>query len=379
MDTTPAMIVLQDGMIFHGHLLGAPTPWICGEVVFNTAMTGYQEILSDKSYKGQIVVFTFPHIGIVGTNKVDQESDGVYVNGCVMQDLETHPDNWRAQQALDTYLARHQVPVLTGVDTRALTNHIRTHGAMMACITPAHSLASAQAELATIAPIGDSDLSTAVSTPTPYTWHSASYPDYRFLRGADSSCHIVVVDFGVKQEILRQLVRLQARVTVVPASSSLKSIQDHNPDGILLSNGPGDPRAATVGIKLAQDLMALSIPVYGICFGHQLMALAQCAGITTMKFGHHGANHPLLEVESGRVHISSQNHNYVVDDTDLPDHIQVTHRSLFDQTIAAVTYQGTPHASFQGHPEAAPGPTENHTLFDRFIAQVMAHKNQQGG
>jgi len=379
MDTTPAMIVLQDGTIFHGQLFGAPNTPVFGEVVFNTAMTGYQEILSDKSYHGQIVVFTFPHIGIVGTNEEDQESDGAYVSGCIMQDLDIHPENWRAQGTLSTYLTTHNIPALTGVDTRALTNHIRTHGAMMACITPAHLLSEAQTELATTPAIGDSDLSAQVTTPAPYAWHSTNYPDHHFLCAADSICHVVVVDFGVKQEILRQLARLRARVTVVPASSTLDDIKAYQPDGVLLSNGPGDPRAASRGIALTRELMTLSIPVYGICFGHQLMALAQDAAITTMKFGHHGANHPLVEVDTGRVHISSQNHNYVVDDTGLPSHVQVTHRSLFDQTIAAVAYQGTPHASFQGHPEAAPGPTENHIHFDHFIAAVTAQKNPLGG
>lgn len=378
MDRTPAMIVLQDGTIFHGQLFGTPNIQTFGEVVFNTAMTGYQEILSDKSYHGQIVVFTFPHIGIVGTNDTDQESDSAYVAGCIMQDLDSHPENWRAQSTLGSYLTTHNIPALVGVDTRALTNHIRTHGAMMACITPAKLLASAQQQLATIPTIGDKDLSAQVTTAAPYHWRSADYPEHSFLCEADSICHIVVVDFGVKREILRQLVRLRAQVTVVPAHSSLDDIMAYQPDGILLSNGPGNPQAAHNGITLARELMRLPIPVYGICFGHQLMALAQDATIKTMKFGHHGANHPLLELETGRVHISSQNHNYVVDDTDLPDPIQITHRSLFDQTIAAVAYRGTPHASFQGHPEAAPGPIENHIHFDHFIAAVMTYKNQLG-
>lgn len=370
MNKQPAILVLQDGTIFRGYSIGANNDAL-GEVVFNTAMTGYQEILSDKSYLGQIVVFTFPLIGIVGTNDFDQEGDSSYVNGCVVEELSPNPSSWRSQKSLQDYLIAHNIPGIAGVDTRAITNHIRENGAMNAIITTNLSSAEEVIKKVQQAPdISSSDLSEKISTKKNYTWSTNSWPKNDFMTKDKSKYHIVVVDFGVKHEILRQLVNLEAYITVVASNTNAEEIIALAPDGILLSNGPGDPRVSEHGIKLAAELMQGSIPVYGICFGHQLMALAQKATISHMKFGHHGANHPLKNLEDGTVSISSQNHNFVIDNENLPKNIVITHISLFDNTIAGVRYEGTNHSSFQGHPEASPGPTENNSIFQDFIQTI---------
>ena len=374
MKKQPGMIVLKDGTIFHGNVIGAKQD-IYGEVVFNTATTGYQEILSDKSYRGQIVVFTFPHIGIVGTNDDDQEAVKAYVGGCIMQDCAEAPSNWRSKQSLNEYLCEHNITGLAGVDTRALTTHIRQHGAMPAYITTNVTDVDGAIKKAQLAPeIADADLSGMTSTTKSYRWNTSSWPDNDFLTQKNTTYNVVVVDFGVKREILRQLVNNDSAVTVVSSNSSVAAIVALKPDGILLSNGPGDPRTCDYGIKLAQELMKTNTPIYGICFGHQLMGLAQEATISQMKFGHHGANHPLLNIDTNEVSISSQNHNYVISDDNLPANISITYRSLFDNTIAGVKYKNSRNISFQGHPEASPGPTENNILFKDFFKEIAEHK-----
>ena len=296
-----------------------------------------------------------------------------------MHDIAEYDSNWRSQSTLITYLKEHNIMALTGIDTRALTQHIRTHGAMNGVISTAVEDSAAACAIAQQAPdIGHTDLSVTATTPTIYTWQETPWQAPNSNHTTPSHpYHIVVVDFGVKHEILRQLAHVCARVTVVPCTSKAADIVALNPDGIVLSNGPGDPRVSTDSIALTKTLMAGDTPIYGICFGHQLMALSQGAQIDSMTFGHHGANHPLQDLDSERVSISSQNHNFVVAEDPLPSHIHITHRSLFDQTIAGIRYMNTPHQSFQGHPEAGPGPTENTQIFSDFMDTITRFQAQQ--
>lgn len=356
-----AYIMLADGTCFYGEGVGV-NAFAVGEMVFNTSLFGYQEILTDPSYKGQIINFTSPHIGNIGINQLDHESQRVHAKGAVFNALSKHYNHWQAHQSLGDFLIEQEIVALSNVDTRALTLHLREHGSQAACIVstetmlPETALGLAQEALLG-ALVNEAAL---VSTEQTYCYADSS----------GNQAHIVVIDCGVKKGILQALAQYNLKITVVPYSIPLDEINALNPDGILISNGPGDPRACVSLIKTASALLTMNIPIFGICLGHQILALAAGAHIKKMKFGHHGANHPIQCLETGAVLISSQNHGFVVDEESLPSHIQVTHLSLFDQTIAGLQYQDSRVFSFQGHPEANPGPKELGLLFKKFIEGV---------
>ncbi|HED12173.1 MAG TPA: carbamoyl-phosphate synthase small subunit [Gammaproteobacteria bacterium] len=384
--TNNAILVLADGTTYQGISVGVAGCTV-GEVVFNTAITGYQEILSDPSYAHQIVTLTHPHVGNTGTNQDDDESCGVYAAGLVVRDLPRFVSNFRAQQPLNTFLQRHKVVAIAGIDSRALTRRIRQQGAQVACLMTGDRLDRNEALLrARQAPgLQGVDLAAVVSTTQAYDWTS---PSWRFPGAAVASgshveaatadekkyFNVVAYDFGVKRNILRLLVDRGCRVHVVPASTSAATVLEMVPDGVFLSNGPGDPEPCDYVIAAIQRLLEQSIPLFGICLGHQLLALACGARTEKMKFGHHGANHPVQDLDTGRVLITSQNHGFSVSTSDLPDSLRITHRSLFDGSIQGLECREKPAFSFQGHPEASPGPHEAGALFDRFIAMMKAYK-----
>lgn len=375
--TYSALLVLQDGSLFYGRAIGASGITV-GEVVFNTAMTGYQEILSDPSYSQQIVTLTSPHIGNVGINAVDQESDSIHVSGLVIRDLPLLVSNYRSQEDLSSYLCRHQVVAIAEVDTRQLTRILRQKGSLTGCIIAGQALDVALAEqrLTEFAGIAGSDLAKLVTTKQRYQWQQGTVP----ISASDavaasakpaSDYHLVVYDYGVKQTILRMLVDRGCRLTVVPADTEAAEVLQLTPDGVFFSNGPGDPAACHYALPIIQQLLAAELPLLGICLGHQLLALASGARTVKMPFGHHGANHPVQDLASGQVWITSQNHGFAVDEQHLPDCLQVTHRSLFDGSIQGIARRDKPALSFQGHPEASPGPHDASPLFDRFIALMQ--------
>ncbi len=384
---TPAVLVLADGSVFRGCGIGfegtpARSAHTVGEVVFNTAMTGYQEILTDPSYAGQIVTLTYPHIGNVGANEEDSESRGVFAAGLVIRDLPLASSNWRCQEDLSTYLRRHNLVAIGDIDTRRLTRLLRTKGAQNGCIAVGHDLAGfprgridEALERARAAPsMAGQDLAKVVSVKEAYGWNGSVWAlGVGYKPGGEVAFHVVAYDYGVKHNILRHLAERGCRVTVLPATATAEKALALKPDGVFLSNGPGDPEPCDYAIKAIREIVATGTPVFGICLGHQLLGLATGAKTTKMKFGHHGANHPVLEIDTGRVFITSQNHGFAVDERTLPANVRPTHRSLFDGSLQGIELTDQPAYSFQGHPEASPGPHEMACLFDRFV-QLMEKK-----
>ena len=366
----PALLVLEDGTVFHGTSIGADGCSV-GEVVFNTALTGYQEILSDPSYARQIVTLTYPHIGNVGTTDEDDESPGVYASGLVIRDLPLLANNWRMEKTLPEYLRDHNVVAIADIDTRQLTRLLRDKGAQRGCVMAGETV---DVEVALAAIEGFSglkglDLAKEVTTQNTYVWTENVWKLGEGHREADHLVkHVVAYDFGVKRNILRLLANRGCKVTVVPAKTPATEVLALNPDGVFLSNGPGDPEPCTYAIEAIKTILEHKIPVFGICLGHQLLALASGAKTEKMKFGHHGANHPVQEKSTGRVMISSQNHGFAVSESSLPAHLRATFHSLFDGSLQGIERTDCPAFSFQGHPEASPGPHDVESLFDDFIS-----------
>ncbi len=365
-----ALLTLSDGTHFEG-FSWTPDLEACGEIVFHTAMSGYQEVLTDPSYAEQFIVFTCPHIGNVGMNSDDMESDRMFANGVILSQKPTITSNYRSQQSLESFLKLNNKPCIYGVDTRALTAHIRDHGNMGACIQTGSCVNAERAitKANAFGSLADKNLAQRVSTKTSYHFKENAW-DTKADK-LESPPHVVVLDFGVKKNILRSLVQAGAKVTVLPYQSSLDDIKKQKPDGIVLSNGPGDPHACDHAIALTKQLLELDIPLFGICLGHQIMALASGAKTFRMNNGHHGANHPVKDLKTNLVDVTSQNHNFAVDENTLPPSLEITHRSLFDNTIQGLSHKGKPFFSMQGHPEACPGPMEHRRMFKEFIASVM--------
>ena len=373
--TDDALLALEDGSLFYGVSFGIYGE-TTGEVVFNTAMTGYQEILTDPSYFKQIVTLTHPHIGNVGINPEDEESDGVYVSGLVIRDLPITVSNWRSSDNLSNYLKQHKIVAIAGIDTRQLTRHIRKHGAMRGCIVaaseinPEHAIAKARSFPGLLG----MDLAKDVTTKTTYDWSKGIWSmKSGTKKNKKNKWRVIAYDFGVKRNILRILFDLGCDVTVVPAKSSAEDVLIQKPDGIFLSNGPGDPDPCDYAIASINKIIKTKIPVFGICLGHQLLSLALGAKTIKMKFGHHGANHPVLSLQDGQVLITSQNHGFAVDEKSLPKDLEATHRSLFDGSLQGVHHKQYPVFGFQGHPEASPGPHDLRLLFNHFI-ELMEKK-----
>lgn len=367
-----ALLVLEDGTVFNGVAIGADGCAV-GEVVFNTAMTGYQEILSDPSYCRQIVTLTYPHIGNVGTNSEDDESAGVFVSGLVIRDLPLLASNWRSEKTLQQYLQDNNVVAIADIDTRKLTRLLRDKGAQRGCIMAgdACDVAVALAAIDGFSGLKGLDLAKEVSTTADYQWTENVWDLQHGHQPAENlTKHVVAYDFGIKRNILRLLANRGCRVTVVPAQTPAETVLAMQPDGVFLSNGPGDPEPCTYAITAIATILATKTPVFGICLGHQLLALASGAKTEKMKFGHHGANHPVQDIASGRVMISSQNHGFAVNEASLPENLIATHRSLFDGSLQGIKRTDCPAFSFQGHPEASPGPHDVEGLFDEFIAMM---------
>ncbi len=370
----PAILVLEDGSQFRGEAIGADGETV-GEVVFNTAMTGYQEILTDPSYSRQIVTLTYPHIGNTGVNAEDEESERIHAAGLVIKDLPLITSNWRSEDSLEVYLQRHGIVAIADIDTRRLTRILREKGAQNGCIMAGDGIDQARAlELAKgFAGLKGMDLAKEVTTQTPYEWAQGTWsldeglPDAPHPLEEKLPYHVVAYDYGIKRNILRMLVDRGCRVTVVPAQMPADEVLAMQPDGVFLSNGPGDPEPCDYAIEAIGKIVASGLPVFGICLGHQLLGLASGARTVKMKFGHHGANHPVQDLEQGTVMISSQNHGFAVDETTLPDTLRATHRSLFDGTLQGIHRTDKPAFSFQGHPEASPGPHDVAPVFDHFI------------
>ena len=373
----PALLVLEDGTVFRGRSVGAAAKRT-GELVFHTGMTGYQEILTDPSYRGQIVVLTYPHVGNYGINPEDEEAGRIHVEGFVVREVSPIASNWRARTTLSEYLERHGIPAIDGIDTRALTRRIRTGGAMRAVLSsidlePGNLAREARAASGT----DGRDLVREVTCAEPYEWEEGfvatgrpSGPPF-----AGSRIRIVAVDCGIKRNILRSLVETGADVTVVPAHSTSEAILALSPAGVFFSNGPGDPAGAPYVAEAMRGLLG-RVPVFGICLGHQMFSLAVGARTHKMKFGHHGANHPVQELVGGRVVITSQNHGFAVDEASLPAVLRATHRSLFDGSLQGIARTDCPAFGFQGHPEASPGPHDLRTLFEHFVF-LMVRRLQQ--
>ena len=377
---SPALLALADGTTFLGTSIGAAGHTI-GEVVFNTALTGYQEILTDPSYCRQIVTLTYPHIGNTGVNLEDVESHKVHAAGLVIKDLPIRVSNFRATRSLQQYLQDEGTVAIADIDTRRLTRVLRSTGAQNGCIstwaagtavTPAH-IAEAVARAKAAPAMAGLDLAKVVSASEPYEWTETEWQlGSGYGRLADAKHHVVAFDFGVKRNILRMLASRGCRVTVVPATTSAAEVLKLKPDGVFLSNGPGDPEPCDYAIEATRELIATGTPTFGICLGHQILALASGAKTFKMKFGHHGANHPVKDLDSGRVSITSQNHGFAVDEKSLPANLRPTHVSLFDGTLQGLARTDKPAFCFQGHPEASPGPHDIGYLFDRFVALMRA-------
>ncbi len=375
----PALLALEDGTVFRGVAIGA-TGRIAGEVVFNTAMTGYQEILTDPSYARQIVTLTYPHIGNTGTNPDDEEAAGIHCAGLVIRDLPLLLSNWRSRDSLQDYLSARGVIGIADIDTRRLTRVLREKGAQNGCLMAGEQLdeTAAVAMARDFPGLKGMDLAQVVTTAERYEWRQGSWT----LQGgmpadqdpADLPRHVVAYDFGVKRNILRMLADRGCRITVVPAKTPASEVLALKPDGVFLSNGPGDPEPCDYAISAIRTLLETGIPVFGICLGHQLLALASGARTMKMKFGHHGANHPVQDLDSKRVMITSQNHGFAVADDSLPDNLRATHRSLFDGSLQGIERNDCPAFSFQGHPEASPGPHDVAPLFDRFIESMQQQR-----
>ena len=367
----PAILALADGTVFRGHAVGA-TGVSCGEVVFNTAMTGYQEILSDPSYCRQIVTLTYPHIGNTGCNAEDFESPGNFVAGLVIRDLPLRAENWRMQETLSAYLKKYGIIAIAGIDTRKLTRLLRDKGAQAGCLMAGEvDEAKALAEARAFPGLAGMDLARVVSVGEPYEWRDGGTWNLEGYQPAgEEKFHVVAYDFGVKRNILRLLTQRGCRLTVVPAQTPASEVLKYRPDGVFLSNGPGDPEPCAYAIEAIRELLDAKIPVYGICLGHQLLALASGARTVKMKFGHHGINHPVKDLDSGKVMITSQNHGFAVDPETLPDNLRITHVSLFDGSLQGIERTDVPAFSFQGHPEASSGPHDIADLFDRFVQHM---------
>ncbi len=370
----PALLALEDGSLFFGEAIGGDGQTV-GEVVFNTAMTGYQEILTDPSYSQQIVTLTYPHIGNTGVNEDDEESSHIHAAGLIIRDLPLMASNWRSQMSLDQYLTKHGVVAIAGIDTRRLTRILREKGAQNGCILAGSELDQEQALAAARAFPGlkGMDLAKVVSTKTPYEWAQGTWsleqgiPEALHPIEERLPRHVVAYDYGIKRNILRMLVDRGCRVTVVPAQMPADQVLALKPDGIFLSNGPGDPEPCDYAIEAIGQILDTGVPVFGICLGHQLLALASGARTVKMKFGHHGANHPVQDLDSKVVMISSQNHGFAVDEDSLPGDLRATHRSLFDGSLQGIHRSDRPAFGFQGHPEASPGPHDVAPVFDHFI------------
>lgn len=371
-----AILALADGTIFKGYAIGAEG-YTVAEVVFNTSMTGYQEILTDPSYKGQIVTLTYPHIGNTGVNPEDAESEGIQAAGLVVRDCALRVSNFRSTQSLPDYLKEQGVVAIAGVDTRKLTRILREKGAQSACILVGDDTERAIELARSFAGLEGMDLVKEVSTSNQKTWTQGSWQlgqGFTESKPETDALHVVAYDFGVKANILRLLADRGCRITVVPAQTSAEDVLALNPDGVFLSNGPGDPAACDYAITATQAFLDKKVPLFGICLGHQLLGLAAGAQSVKMKTGHHGANHPVKQLDDGRVFITSQNHGFAIDADSLPANVRVTHVSLFDGSLQGLAFTDRPAFGFQGHPEATPGPRDMTALFDQFIS-LMA--NQQ--
>ncbi len=373
---TPAVLALQDGTIFRGISIGADGKTI-GEVVFNTAMTGYQEILTDPSYCRQIITLTYPHIGNTGTNSDDMESARTHASGLVIRDCSMINSSWRAERSFSEYLRLSGTVAIGDLDTRKLTRIIRKQGAQSGCImTGEVDSEVAIAHARKFPGIAGMDLAKFVTTDKAYQWcYGTTFGrGPRIFSRRIAPYHVVAYDFGIKRNILRLLSDLDCRMTVVPATTTASAAMELSPDGIFLSNGPGDPEPCTYAISAIKEFLDLDIPVFGICLGHQLLGLAAGAQTKKMKFGHHGANHPVQDLTTGQVLITSQNHGFEVDEMSLPENVEATHRSLFDGSLQGIAFQDRPAFSFQGHPEASPGPHDLLPLFEHFIQAMDAKK-----
>ncbi len=374
----PAVLVLADGSAFVGTAIGAVGSTV-GEVVFNTAMSGYQEILTDPSYTGQIVTLTYPHIGNVGVNDEDAESVKTHVAGLVIRDLPLVVSNWRAQETLSDYLTRNHIVAIADIDTRRLTRLIREKGAQNGCIlvgaTDDAAIREAQAMAKAAPNMAGLDLAKEVTCREAYEWNTGSWAlGAGFKSQVPCTFHVVAYDYGVKHNILRMLADHGCKVTVVPAKTSSDDVLKLKPDGVFLSNGPGDPEPCDYAVIAIREIIEKSIPVFGICLGHQLLGLASGAKTMKMKFGHHGANHPVQDLDSKKVYITSQNHGFAVDAASLPANVRVTHQSLFDGSCQGIERTDKPAFGFQGHPEASPGPHEVGYLFEKFVAMMAASR-----
>ncbi|SNT33196.1 carbamoyl-phosphate synthase small subunit [Noviherbaspirillum humi] len=374
--SVPAILALADGSIFQGFSIGAPGHTI-GEVVFNTAMTGYQEILTDPSYSRQIVTLTYPHIGNVGANPEDVESDRIHAAGLIIKDLPLLTSNFRSKQSLSDYLKSENVVGIAGIDTRKLTRILREKGAQNGAILAGEADVEKALALAKSFPgLNGMDLAKVVSTTKTYVWNESEWKlGEGYGKQENPKYHVVAFDYGVKRNILRMLAERGCKITVLPAQSTAKDALSLKPDGIFLANGPGDPAPCDYAIAATKDLIERGIPTFGICLGHQIMALASGAKTLKMKFGHHGANHPVQDLDTKQVMITSQNHGFAVDQDSLPANCRVTHVSLFDGSLQGFERTDKPAFCFQGHPEASPGPTDVAPLFDRFVAMMEKHKN----
>jgi carbamoyl-phosphate synthase small subunit len=375
---TPAVLVLADGSIFRGCSIGFEGK-ATGEVVFNTAMTGYQEILTDPSYAGQIVTLTYPHIGNVGANPEDAESKQAYAAGLIIRDLPLAASSWRRKEDLPEYLRRNRIVAIADIDTRRLTRLIRSKGSQNGCIVAgadaANRVDQALAAAKAAPSMAGQDLAKVVSATQPYAWNESLWAlGSGYQPAGEARYHVVAFDYGVKHNILRNLAERGCKVTVLPATATAQQALALKPDGVFLSNGPGDPEPCDYAIKAIREIMQTNTPVFGICLGHQLLGLAAGAKTLKMKFGHHGANHPVQDLATGRVFITSQNHGFAVDEKTLPSNVRPTHRSLFDGTLQGIELTDRPAFSFQGHPEASPGPREMSYLFDRFIVAMQKGK-----
>ena len=370
----PAVLVLEDGSVFRGSSIGADGTSV-GEVVFNTAMSGYQEILTDPSYLRQLVTLTYPHIGNTGVNGEDEESPRVQAAGLIIRDLPVLPSNFRMRETLGDYLKRQSVVGIADIDTRRLTRILREKGAQNGCLQAGDATDedAALREARAFPGLKGMDLAQEATTPDTYLWSQGSWtlagglPEPIEPGGGRLPFHVVAYDYGIKRNILRMLVDRGCRVTVVPARMSAGEVLALAPDGVFLSNGPGDPEPCGYAIAAIRELLDTGIPIFGICLGHQLLGLASGARTLKMKFGHHGANHPVQDLKTGEVMISSQNHGFAVDESSLPDALEATHRSLFDGSLQGIHHRGRPAFGFQGHPEASPGPHDVAPVFDHFI------------
>jgi carbamoyl-phosphate synthase small subunit len=384
-----AILALASGTVFKGQSIGRRSGSSVGEVVFNTAITGYQEILTDPSYAKQLVTLTHPHIGNVGCNTEDSESDHVHCAGLIIRDLSPVASNWRHQTSLPDYLDAHETLGITNLDTRALTRILRTQGSQSGCLWVGESIsdedvAAAISAASAFPGLANMDIAQDVTTQMPYRWSEPSLAGFRAespatqAPGEGAPFKVVAMDFGVKKNILRMLVDRGCDVTVVPAKTTADEILALKPDGIFLSNGPGDPEPCGYAISAIQHFLLADVPIFGICLGHQLLGLAAGAKTKKMPHGHHGANHPVQDLKTGEVLITSQNHGFCIDESALPEHIEVTHASLFDGTIQGISLKNAPAYSFQGHPEASPGPHDVAPLFDQFIHRMQERAQHAG-